>query len=138
MSADLDSARFIIDGTTGAILGIEAGGAKAYFVTAPGGDGGSGSAGIPQMWGPFTASGVVKGVAGDPGMAMAILCTASASGNITLRNSATVGGGVIPSPLASAVTMSANQLLQLGTVDCPNGIVLDLNSGTGTFYVIGV
>lgn len=97
-----------------------------------------GGSGIPVMWGPFTASGVVKGVAGDPGMGLAIFCSASASGNITVRNSASVGGGSPASPLVTAVTMSAGQMIVFGPVDMPNGIVLDLNSGTGTFYVIGV
>ena len=94
------------------------------------------NAGIPVMWGPFTASGVVKGVAGDPGTVLAVFCSASAAGNITMRNSATVGGG---SALvgATAVTMTAGQMLVFGPQDCANGIVLDLNSGTGTFYVIG-
>jgi hypothetical protein len=93
--------------------------------------------GIPVTWGPFTASGVVKGVAGDPGTGLAIYCTASASGNITVRNSATVGGGSTVSTLVTAVTMTAGQMIVFGPVDMPNGIVLDLNSGTGTFYVIG-
>lgn len=93
-------------------------------------------AGIPVMWGPFTASGVVKGVAGDPGTVLAVFCSASASGNITMRNSATVGGGT-PLVGATAVAMSAGQMLVIGPQDCANGIVLDLNSGTGTFYVIG-
>ena len=88
------------------------------------------------MWGPFTASGVVKGVAGDPGTVLAVFCSASASGNITMRNSATVGGGT-PLVGATAVAMSAGQMLVIGPQDCANGIVLDLNSGTGTFYVIG-
>ena len=91
---------------------------------------------IPVMWGPFTASGVVKGVAGDPGTVLAVFCSASASGNITMRNSATVGGGT-PLVGATAVAMSAGQMLVFGPQDCANGIVLDLNSGTGTFYVIG-
>ena len=96
-----------------------------------------GAAGIPVQWGPFTASSVVKGVAGDPGMGLAVYCSASSSGNITIRNSATVGGGTTVSPLVTAVTMSAGQMIVFGPQDMPNGIVLDLNSGTGTFYVIG-
>lgn len=95
-----------------------------------------GVTGIPVMWGPFTASGVVKGVAGDPGTVLAVFCAASASGNITMRNSATVGGGT-PLVGATAVAMSAGQMLVIGPQDCANGIVLDRNSGTGTFYVIG-
>ena len=39
MSANLDDAQFIIAPLTGAILGIESGGARAYFVDAPGGSG---------------------------------------------------------------------------------------------------
>lgn len=94
------------------------------------------SAGIPVMWGPFTGDTVVKGVAGDPGTVLAIYCSASAAGNITLRNSATSGGGTALTG-ADAVAMSAGQMLVIGPQDCANGIYLDLNSGTGTFYVIG-
>lgn len=100
--------------------------------------GGSSGTGIPVQWGPFTASGVVKGIAGDPGTGLAVFCSASSSGNITMRNSATVGGGSTVSPLVTAVTMSAGQMIVFGPADMANGIVLDLNSGTGTFYVIGV
>lgn len=95
-----------------------------------------GTTGIPVMWGPFTGDTVVKGVAGDPGTVLAIFCSASASGNITLRNSATSGGGTALVG-ADAVAMSAGQMLVIGPQDCANGIYLDLNSGTGTFYVIG-
>jgi hypothetical protein len=93
--------------------------------------------GIPVMWGPFTGDTVVKGVAGDPGTVLAIFCSASAAGNITLRNASASGGGTVVSPLVDAVTMSAGQMIVCGPVDCANGIYLDLNSGTGTFYVIG-
>lgn len=98
---------------------------------------GGGVPGVPVVWGPFTASGVVKGVAGDPGTLLAVFCSASSSANITMRNSATVGGGAAI-PTATAVAMSAGQMLVCGPVDCSNGIVLDLNSGSGTFYVLGL
>lgn len=121
-------ATFLVDPTTLLLYG-QSNGAGGYVPL-------GGGSGIPVMWGPFTASGVVKGVAGDPGTVLAVFCSASAAGNITMRNSATVGGGVAL-PGATAVAMSTGQMLVIGPQDCANGIVLDLNSGTGTFYVIG-
>lgn len=87
----------------------------------------------------LSASAVVKGVAGDPGNFVGILCTSVAGGKATLRNGGSVAGALI-SGLgdggASGLTLTAGQYYSLGAaVYCPNGIFLEI-SGTGTYVCL--
>ena len=103
------------------------------------------SATLTQVWGPFTVSGVVKGVAGDPGAVLALFCVSASTGKVSLWNGATSsttlldpsasyvwgGGG------ASGKAMVAGQYVTLGAeVDSPNGIYIEI-VGTGSYMVVG-
>lgn len=88
---------------------------------------------------PLSASAVVKGVAGDPGNFISLLCTSVSGGKVTVRDGGTVSGALIPglgSGGASGLALTAGQYVSLGAaVYCANGIYLEI-SGTGTYVVL--
>ena len=87
----------------------------------------------------LSASAVVKGVSGDPGNFVGILCTSVAGGKATIRDGGSVAGALIPglgAGGASGLTLTAGQYYSLGAaVYCANGIFLEI-SGTGTYVCL--
>lgn len=127
--------RWIVD-STGAIVGyrnpLSDQDAEAAF-----GTGASGS--VTFSTAPLSASAVVKGVAGDPGNFISLLCTSVSGGKVTVRDGGTVSGALIPGlggGGASGLALTAGQYVSLGAeVYCANGIFLEI-SGTGTYVVL--
>lgn len=86
----------------------------------------------------LSASAVVKGVSGDPGNFVGILCTSVAGGKVTVHNA-----GSAVSPIAglgsggtNGLALTAGQYYSLGaSVYCNNGIYLEIN-GTGTYVCL--
>lgn len=87
----------------------------------------------------LSASAVVKGVAGDPGTFLGLLCVSVAGGKVTVHNAGTATNAItgLGAPGgASGLTMTAGSFISLGSaVDCPNGIYLEIN-GTGSYVVV--
>lgn len=119
------------DPATGLIYG-QSDGAGGYVPL-----GGSGS--ITFSSSPLSASAVVKGVAGDPGNFIGLLCTSVSGGKVTVRDGGSVAGALIPGlggGGASGLALTAGQYVSLGAaVYCANGIFLEI-SGTGTYVVL--
>lgn len=130
MSANLDDARFIIDPLTGAILGIESGGARAYFVDAPGGGGGSGSVVVQSL----TVTGNAL-ITNAPAKVFAIT-RISGTGVYSLHNGATTSAPVptgwdsIDGPTGTPYTPTQEP------TELVNGGYFELVSGTGTFLIV--
>ena len=131
MSANLDDARFIIDPLTGAILGIESGGARAYFVGAPGGDGGSGSSLVVRS---DTVTGNTL-ISSAP-MKVFAITRISGTGTYSLHNGVTTaapiptGWNSIDGPTGTPYTPTQEP------TELVNGGYFELVSGTGTFLIV--
>lgn len=102
-------------------------------------DVGSGGGGIIFPSPVLSASAVVKGVAGDPGNFISVLCTSVSGGKVTIRDGGSVAGALIPGlggGGASGLALTAGQYLSLGApVYCANGIYLEI-SGTVSVVVL--
>ena len=126
--------RWIID-STGAIVGYR----NPVTDQDAAADFGSGSGSVTFSTAPLSASAVVKGVAGDPGNFISLLCTSVSGGKVTVRDGGTVSGALIPGlggGGASGLALTAGQYVRLGAaVYCANGIFLEI-SGTGTYVVL--